>query len=149
MPYVTNYGSFSTNPWANSSHMLLTHPSVSDYLVLQEMPESATYSPPTLFGLPKASGRSRTNSLIITGANTRKLSWPDLAFVCSIQQVELLELLASVQTGAQPCTVVDDMLKPARAAVTKPVLISLASDKYSTIYSTNRIWLVQFGLEEI
>ena len=147
MAFLTNSGSISTMPYPSTeSYLQLAHPSLTDILLLQQLDESASgYKPPSYTGLLKTSGRSATASLILSSANTYKLEWLDLAFIANPSQVDLLELLAMTQTGALPCTVVDNMLK---TMVTRQVTVQL-DGQYKSFYGGLNTLLVQFSLLEV
>jgi len=147
MAFLTNAGPFTVNPYPlTESYLQLAHPLVADVLLLQQMPQNGDgYSPPSLTGLAVSKGRANNASLIVIEAPVKKLEWADLAFVCTPAQAALFTSLVSTQSGAQPCTVVDNMQK---LAVTKLVLIEVAG-KYITPYAGLRQVLVQFSLREV
>jgi hypothetical protein len=145
--FITNSGSFATNPFnpVNDRYLQLAHPAVADVLMLQSMPDDGKgYSIPLLQGLMSSSGRAQGGSLIAIKGSYNKLEWKDLAFVVTMQQLSLFDVLLQAQTGAVPVTVVDNVLL---SYMTKSVLV-IPADQYRSAYAGIQLALIQFTLSE-
>jgi hypothetical protein len=142
MSYVHNTGSFATNVIAAEPHISLTSFAVADILLLQWMPESSTgYTPPQIdSGKLITSGRTTAGALKVLRAPGTKLVWHDLAFVCSAQQVALLEALMQSNAPIQVADTISGV--GAQCAV-------IAADKYKSLYSGTAEFLMQFSLWQI
>lgn len=147
MAFIHNSGTFSTNPLAGTGarYVQLSHPSVTNVLVLEEMSDDGNgYSIPTIIGRLAMSGRTYQGGSISVGAQSYKTEWSDLAFVVTKTQADLLTQLMLAQTPALPVTVLDVMLD----SITKLVLIE-GPDNYISSYSGLELFLVQFSLKEV
>jgi hypothetical protein len=90
--------------------------------------------------------RQTLSSVVATQATYKKLVWPDLAFVMTLEQWGLFSLLLLTQTPASPLTVIDKIVS-ASAPVSKLVIVELPNGP--TVYSSLAQYLVQFSMSEV
>lgn len=148
MAFVSNSGATAVSPFSPTldRYIQLSHPTVPDVLLLQQMPSDGNgYALPQLTGLLASQGRTTTAALVVTRARANKLEWLDMSFVVTKQQADLFDRLLLAQTGAAPVTLVDN---ETLEYLTKLVAIVPAST-YKSQYSGLTMLLIQFALLEV
>lgn len=146
--FISNGGSFSTIPFSSTDrYVQLAHPSVSDVLLLSDMPDGGDgYKFPVLTGELSVNERvGNLASLVVTEANVKNYVWKDLAFVMTEQQVQLFDQLRAAQSASQPISIVDRMLPT--APIGRLAFIQVADEYKSPFYGLKWL-LVQFSVVE-
>jgi hypothetical protein len=133
MAFITFEGTASTNQYLSplSNHILLTHPDVTDSLILCEHDDKPYESYPT--GWAVGDGRSLLGSIRVRGSNWLKNVW-EFNFICTPAQATLFNsLLDAQQDTVNTVELVDNWQS---TPITKDVWIQ-----------TDRQYLTTIGLE--
>jgi hypothetical protein len=142
--FITFEGSQTTNQYLSppTNHLILSHPSLADSLLLAEHDEVPYERYPT--GWSQADGRSLLGSIRVKGGTWNKQAWA-CNFYAQQEQVDLFNLLLQVQQISTPITIADYW-----SAVTMTRLVWLQVDKqYLTTVATNQWYRLQFQIFEV
>jgi hypothetical protein len=141
MSFIHWGGTSPTNPNSSLStaHLILAHPTVSDYLVLAEFLSGDPYQQ-GLEGMPQSDGRSLTGVLRVVGGNhSPKRRW-DCTFAVKLPQLDLFnQLIAAQSSSTVPIVLQDNFVAPAQYSVWLDV-----GPQYATTSQSLSWWLLQF-----
>ena len=140
MAYITINGSFATNPLNPAEyHIQITHPQVTDILVLAECADGTEPYARTITGWPQASDRNIKGALRITGSLDKIAAEWQANFLVSRAQWTLFNQLLLAQQQS-PVTLLDRF-----NGETDATLVWMEVDQqYLTPYVMGVWWNLQF-----
>ena len=139
-------GNTATNPYLlpATSHLELSHPSLSDRLLLAEY-DNQPYQNYRM-GQTRSNGRSLLGAIRLQGDNWKKEQWECNFLVKSAQTVLFEQLLQAQQDDILPCEIIDRWIDG--VVVTKNVWIEI-DRQYLTLAAANSWFRLQFQLLEV
>lgn len=143
---ITWEGSTATNPYLSpaTSHLELSHPSMSDRLILAEY-DNKPYENYRV-GQTRSNERSLLGAIRLQGNNWKKNQWECNFLVKSAQTVIFEQLLQAQQDDILPCSLVDRWFEG--MVVTKNVWIDI-DRQYLSLVAANSWFRLQFQLLEV
>jgi hypothetical protein len=144
--FITFEGSQSTNQYLSpqTSHLELSHPSLSDKLILAEWDNQPYENYQT--GQTRSNGRSLLGAIRLQGDNWKKGQWEGNFLVKSAQSVLFEQLLQAQQDDTLPCNLIDRWFEG--VVVTKNVWIDI-DRQYLSLVAANSWFRLQFQLLEV
>lgn len=99
MAFVTQRGVFTTDPYANTGRIILSHPQCPHSLVLVGVSGEDGYQP-AIDGWQQADGRSLTGGIRVAGRYQNPVEELQCSFLCSDIQVQLFDWLKRLQDNS-------------------------------------------------
>jgi hypothetical protein len=142
---ITWNGATATNQYLSPpvSHLVLSHPSLGDQLLLSEHDEKPYEHYPT--GWTQADGRSLLGAIRLKGDNWKKDVW-ECNFLVLVPQLNLFNQLLQAQQDSTPVTLIDRWIDG--AIVTKLVWLQV-DRQYLTLVAANSWFRLQFQMLEV
>lgn len=144
MSLLTFDGSVATNPYlSDTSHLELSHPSITDSLIFAESTDKPYEYYPT--GWSRSNGRSLLGAIRLQGENWLKDTW-ECNFLANYPQVDLFNQMLEAQQTSGSITLYDRWIDG--YPTTKTVWIDV-DRQYLSLVAANSWFRLQFTLLEV
>ena len=144
--FITFDGAVTTNQYLSpqASHIVLSHPSLTDQLLLAEHDDKAYEN--YRIGQTRSNGRSLLGGIRLQGNNYKKGQW-ECNFIANSAQVVLFEqLIQAQQDDILPVTLIDRWIDG--VAVSKSVWLEI-DRQYLSLLAANSWYRLQFQVLEV